>query len=240
MLKININFELLRKCEPAFKIVRDDVKDDYREASGGDINNGESAFLWNRRLNEWIKIVSRDLKNYIQISIDRMIWKTVAVLDEEGILWLLTSRQNFRNVQTKVKNGNVTHYMYLLTATNPDGVEQLSFNVFDEKEKGQNQRLERAKEILGDEFSKVKQTQIITYEYTPNVALKGSIFLVDNQFNIIEEQAISDLIDTDNLKIKVGSSTHSTEKENTDSNEQLVSWKNDPRDDSNSSEEVIK
>ena len=241
MVKIKINTLLLNKSKSAFEITWNDVKDDYHEAVGGDIQNGKAFFVWSKRLNAWIKIVSREFSTYSQISIDRVIWETVAVLDDEGILWLLTSRKNFYKVQDDIKRGKVTHYMYLLTSNNPDYAEQLAFDGLSKNDYFQKQRLEQAKKILGDDFSKIVQTQIIVFDYTSNLALNGSIILVDNQFNVLEEQSISNSVflpQTSNDE--VSALEFDDENQDTDREDILVSWKNPDKDNPNDNNSIKK
>ncbi|WP_035165939.1 DUF5986 family protein [Ligilactobacillus salivarius] len=58
---------------------------------------------------------------------DRGIWRAPLILDRDnGVLYIFSSTENLKIVTKKIKNGNRTHYIYLLTLYCEDGeVEQL-------------------------------------------------------------------------------------------------------------------
>lgn len=80
--------------------------------------------------------------------------------------------------------------MYPLTINNDDSVEQLSLDGIEISEGVAKKRLKEAKKILGDNFSRLKRTIIITYDYFEEIAVNGVEILVDNNFNIIDKLSI--------------------------------------------------
>lgn len=186
---IQINNDFLRVVTPALKTPVGQIRDDYTTFAGGKYNNGVSEAIWDFRFNNISARISK-IKFLHEIPIDRKIWKTMGVFNAiDGTLNLFTSRKNFFKIQKEIHSGKHSHYMYTLTASNPVVFKQLSFDGL-EVNKDDEQRLEEAKEILGDDFDLVKRTYIITYDYYEDAAVNGTIFLVDTEFNIIDRAAI--------------------------------------------------
>lgn len=220
IIRVDNNF--LRVVTPALKIFVDQIRDDYTTFVGGKYNNGLSEAIWDFRFNDLSARISK-VENLLEIPIDRNIWKTMGVFNtENGTLNLFTSRNNFFKIQKEIQGGKHSHYMYALTASNPVISRQLSFDGL-EDDTDDEQRLEEAKEILGDNFNRVKRTYIITYDYYEDAAINGTIFLVDTDFNTIDTVAIpkykAPTPDDEDKSIE-----HENKKVQEAKNDRLVNW----------------
>lgn len=80
--------------------------------------------------------------------------------------------------------------MYPLTINNVASAEQLSLEGIGNNKVVAEKRLKEAKKILGNDFTKLKITIIITYDYFDDEAVNGLEILVDNNFNLIDEIVI--------------------------------------------------
>lgn len=190
MIKLKLDDDVLRKIVPGATIPKFQVEDDYVVEAGGKYINGLPFNVWDRRFNT----IADDIAStswLVEVPIDRHIWKTIGIFNiKDGTLYLVTSYSNFLTVQSKIKNGKYTHYMYPLTINNDDSVEQLSLDGIEISEGVAKKRLKEAKKILGDNFSRLKRTIIITYDYFEEIAVNGVEILVDNNFNIIDKLSI--------------------------------------------------
>lgn len=182
--------EVLRKIVPGATITKSQVRDDYMEEAGGEYINGLSFNTWDHRFNT----ISADIVStpwLAEVSIDRHIWKAIGVFNvKDGTLYLVTSYTNFLVVQRKIQNGKYTHYMYPLTINNGASAEQLSLDGIGNNKVVAEKRLKEAKKILGNDFTKLKRTIIITYDYFDDKAVNGLEILVDNNFNVVDEIVI--------------------------------------------------
>lgn len=182
--------EVLRKIVPGATITKSQVRDDYMEEAGGEYINGLSFNTWDHRFNT----ISADIVStpwLAEVSIDRHIWKAIGVFNvKDGTLYLVTSYTNFLVVQRKIQNGKYTHYMYPLTINNGVSAEQLSLDGIGNNKVVAEKRLKEVKKILGNDFTKLKRTIIITYDYFDDKAVNGLEILVDNNFNVVDEIVI--------------------------------------------------
>lgn len=220
--EIQIDNDFLRVVTPALKIVIDQIRDDYAAFAGGYYDNGLPWSIWDHRFNEVGSRIS-SIKCLHEIPIDRRIWKTMSVFnDKDGTLYLFTSRKNFFKIQKEIQGGKHSHYMYALTASNPVVVKQLSFDGLEDDVDGE-ERLEEAKEILGDNFNRVKRTYIITYDYYEDAAVDGTIFLVDTEFNIIDRVTIPEY-KAPTPEDESRSTEHENKKVQENKTDRIVKW----------------
>ncbi len=190
MDKLKRDDEVLRKIVPGATITMIQVKDDYTEEVGGKYINGLSFNVWDHRFNT-ISAAIASTPWLAEIPIDRHIWKAIGVFNtKDGTLYLITSYANFIAVQRKIKKGKYSHYMYPLTINNATPTEQLSLDGFENDNAIAEERLREAKKILGDDFTRLKRTIIITYDYFEDEAVNGLEILVDNNFSIIDRLVI--------------------------------------------------
>ncbi|MCT0197679.1 hypothetical protein EFM06_08495 [Lactobacillus helveticus] len=190
MDKLKRDDEVLRKIVPGATITMIQVKDDYTEEVGGKYINGLSFNVWDHRFNT-ISAAIASTPWLAEIPIDRHIWKAIGVFNtKDGTLYLITSYANFIAVQRKIKKGKYSHYMYPLTINNAMPTEQLSLDGFENDNAIAEERLREAKKILGDDFTRLKRTIIITYDYFEDEAVNGLEILVDNNFSIIDRLVI--------------------------------------------------
>lgn len=190
MDKLKRDDEVLRKIVPGATITMIQVKDDYTEEVGGKYINGLSFNVWDHRFNT-ISAAIASTPWLAEIPIDRHIWKAIGVFNtKDGTLYLITSYANFITVQRKIKKGKYSHYMYPLTINNATPTEQLSLDGFENDNAIAEERLREAKKILGDDFTRLKRTIIITYDYFEDEAVSGLENLVDNNFSIIDRLVI--------------------------------------------------
>lgn len=190
MDKLKRDDEVLRKIVPGATITMIQVKDDYTEEVGGKYINGLSFNVWDHRFNT-ISAAIASTPWLAEIPIDRHIWKAIGVFNtKDGTLYLITSYANFIAVQRKIKKGKYSHYMYPLTINNATPTEQLSLDGFENDNAIAEERLKEVKKILGDDFTRLKRTIIITYDYFEDEAVNGLEFLVDNNFSIIDRLVI--------------------------------------------------
>ncbi|WP_288557568.1 DUF5986 family protein [uncultured Lactobacillus sp.] len=222
MEKIATDYELLKIITPALKIPVGQIRDDYAAFAGGKYDNGIPGSIWDRRFNEIASRIS-SIKKLHEIPIDRHIWKTMSVFnDKDSTLYLFTSRKNFFKIQKEIQDGKHSHYMYALTAANPVVSKQLSFDGLEDDADGE-ERLEEAKEILGDNFNRVKRTYIITYDYYEDAAVDGTIFLVDTEFNTIDRVAIPEF-KAPTPEDEDRSTEHENKKVQEDKTDRIVKW----------------
>ena len=80
--------------------------------------------------------------------------------------------------------------MYPLTINNGVSAEQLSLDGIGNNKVVAEKRLKEVKKILGNDFTKLKRTIIITYDYFDDKAVNGLEILVDNNFNVVDEIVI--------------------------------------------------
>lgn len=190
MDKLKRDDEVLRRIVPGATVTMIQVKDDYTEEVGGKYINGLSFNVWDHRFNT-ISAAIASTPWLAEIPIDRHIWKAIGVFNtKDGTLYLITSYANFIAVQRKIKKGKYSHYMYPLTINNATPTEQLSLDGFENDNAIAEERLREAKKILGDDFTRLKRTIIITYDYFEDEAVNGLEILVDNNFSIIDRLVI--------------------------------------------------
>lgn len=187
---------------------------------------GIYGYLWSRRLNA-ISLAISTISNLIEIPIDRKIWKTMAVFNKnDGTLYLATSRDNFFVIQKEIQQGRRSHYMYALTSQNCKKSQQLTLDGLEDPNSSEEYRLEEAKKILGENFTNVKVTYIITYDYFIDAAVNGNIFLVDSNFNLIDTVEIPEYKDpTPTNDVKISTDTEIGYQES--HSNQIVKWKTD-------------
>lgn len=223
MTKLKCDDEVLQKIVPGATITKSQVRDDYMEEAGGEYINGLSFNTWDHRFNT----ISADIAStswLVEIPIDRHIWKAISIFNtKDGTLYLVTSYANFMSVQHKIKKGKYSHYMYSLTINNANTVEQLSLDGIGNDEARAEERLREAKEILGNNFARLKRTIIITYDYFEDEAVNGLENLVDNNFSIIDRLALPEYKSPspDDDKTKRNNQEKSSEKQKSG---RIVKW----------------
>ena len=223
MDKLKRDDEVLRRIIPGATIIKMQVMDDYTEEAGGKYINGLSFNVWDHRFNT-ISDAIASIPWLVEIPIDRYIWKAIGVFNtKDGTLYLITSYANFIAVQRKIKKGKYSHYMYPLTINNATTTEQLLLDGFENDDMIAEKRLKEAKKILGDDFTRLKRTIIITYDYFEDAAVNGLEILVDNNFSIIDRIAIPEYESpsSDDDTIKHDNQEKSAEKQKSD---RIVKW----------------
>ena len=173
--------ELIEGINGYMKITRRDVEGDYSEMVGGaSYRNGLSNATWDTRFNSIGIYLEKNCEkfNLLYIKMDRGIWRAPLILDRDnGVLYIFSSTENLKIVTKKIKNGNRTHYIYLLTLYCEDGeVGQLEL-IEDEM------REMRAKKIMGNDISLVKKVAVIHYSYLNGIPIDGTISFLDNTGN---------------------------------------------------------
>ncbi|MCT3412747.1 DUF5986 family protein [Lactobacillus helveticus] len=223
MDKLKRDDEVLRRIVPGATVTMIQVKDDYTEEVGGKYINGLSFNVWDHRFNT-ISAAIASTPWLAEIPIDRHIWKAIGVFNtKDGTLYLITSYANFIAVQRKIKKGKYSHYMYPLTINNATPTEQLSLDGFENDNAIAEERLREAKKILGDDFTRLKRTIIITYDYFEDEAVNGLEILVDNNFSIIDRLVIPEYKSpsSDDSTTKYDNQEKFAEKQKSD---RIVKW----------------
>ena len=113
--------------------------------------------------------------------------------------------------------------MYPLTINNATTAEQLSLDGFENDDAIAEKRLKEAKEILGDDFTRLKRTIIITYDYFEDAAVNGLEILVDNNFSVIDRLVIqnTNLLVPMMIRLNMITKKKSAEKQKSD---RIVKW----------------
>lgn len=168
--------DLIKIFNEALQTTCGDVREDYAKISGGvSYNNGLSRCVWDNRFNR----IEREI-NKLDIGCIRMnrsIWKAPLVLDDDNkVLYIFASSENFENVMKKIKEGNKTHYMYILALNSEEGdVEQLELIEEDYAE-----RKKKAEKLIGDDPDRINRVVIVHYSYFGDRAIDGTLSLLDN------------------------------------------------------------
>lgn len=168
--------DLIKIFNEALQTTCGDVREDYAKISEGLFyNNGLSRCVWDNRFNRIEREVNK--LNIGCIRMNRSIWKAPLVLDDDNkVLYMFTSSENFENVMKKIKEGNKTHYMYILALNSEEGdVEQLELIEEDYAE-----RKRKAEKLIGDDPDKINRVVVVHYSYFGDRAIDGTLSILDN------------------------------------------------------------
>lgn len=201
---MNIKNDAMNSIIRAFtRSAVDDLKQNSNE-NNFVTNNGEALYSWNYIFGDIAKAAQNFGLRHVVISRSK-VWNFVAVLSEdEQELLLFFKEKNLKTILSNVK-GKPFHYLNCLLVKNMDlnGMEKSHqcslFEEYDTVEKAEidEKRLVESKELLKDDFDKIKRIYVCSKEEIMGTVSSVKMKLFTGYGALIESEDVTNLISLD-------------------------------------------